>query len=198
MERKTIHPLKLSILKRIMLAAVVLMAAFPLGSRVCLADSVPYRVTVEDGYLALRSAKAYDRSNEIGKLYTGDLVDVFDTTDSTYWYVYSADLGLYGYVNKDYLSAQTSGTPSPASSDPEGPWIVKVDSGYLALRTAKAYDSSNEIGKLYTGDTVEIQDDSDSTYWYVYSSLFGKSGYVNCNYLVAPDSDWTVKGFRQK
>ena len=62
-------------------------------------------------------------------------------------------------------------------------YTVVVDKGYLALRTAKAYDSRNEIGELYTGDTVDVTDTSDSTYWYVYSPKYGKSGYVNRNYL---------------
>ena len=48
-------------------------------------------------------------------------------------------------------------------------YSVHVDSGYLALRTAKAYDYSNEIGKLYTGDQVQVTDASDSVYWYVYA-----------------------------
>ena len=63
-------------------------------------------------------------------------------------------------------------------------YTVSVAKGYLALRTAKAYDSRNEIGELYTGDTVEVTDTSDNTYWYVYSSKLNKSGYVNRNYLV--------------
>lgn len=33
---------------------------------------------------------------------------------------------------------------------------VKVDKGYLALRSEKAYDKNNEIGQLNTGDTVEL------------------------------------------
>ena len=56
---------------------------------------------------------------------------------------------------------------------------MKVKSGYLALRNAKAYDDANEIGQLNNGDTVQVQDSSGSTYWYVYSSRLGKSGYVN-------------------
>ena len=60
-------------------------------------------VSVAKGYLALRTAKAYDEANEIGELYTGDTVQVTDTSDSTYWYVYSPKHGKYGYVNKDYL-----------------------------------------------------------------------------------------------
>ena len=64
-------------------------------------------------------------------------------------------------------------------------YSVHVDSGYLALRTAKAYDYSNEIGKLYTGDQVQVTDASDSVYWYVYAPGLGKYGYVNSRYLTA-------------
>lgn len=133
-------------------------------------------VSVSSGYLALRTAKAYDSRNEIGELYTGDTVQVIDTSDSTYWYVYSPKYGKNGYVNKNYLSGGSSSSSYPT-------WTVRVNSGYLALRTAMAYDSRNEIGELYTGDTVQVMDSSDSTYWYVYSPKLGKSGYVNRNYL---------------
>lgn len=61
---------------------------------------------------------------------------------------------------------------------------VSVSKGYLALRNAMAYDSSNEIGELYSGDTVEVTDYTTSDYWYVYSPKLGKSGYVNNNYLI--------------
>ena len=60
--------------------------------------------------------------------------------------------------------------------------------GYLALRNAKAYDSSNEIGELYTGDTVQLIDTSDATYWYVHSPKLGKNGFVNKNYLTGGSS----------
>lgn len=135
-----------------------------------------WTVSVSKGYLALRSAKSYDSSNEIGQLNTGDIVQVNDSSDSTYWYVYSPKLGKYGYVNKDYLtggSTQDSGNTR----------TVSVATGYLALRSAKSYDSSNEIGQLNNGDTVQLQDTTDPTYWYVYSPKLGKSGYVNKDYL---------------
>ena len=136
-----------------------------------------YTVSVSKGYLALRTAKAYDDKNEIGELYTGDTVEVTDTSDSTYWYVYSAKLNKSGYVNRNYL---VGGGRSTGGSN----YTVSVSKGYLALRTAKAYDDKNEIGELYSGDTVQVQDTSDSTYWYVYSPKLNKSGYVNRNYLV--------------
>ena len=60
---------------------------------------------------------------------------------------------------------------------------VNVVTGYLALRTDTSYNSGNEIGELYSGDTVQVQDSSDGTYWYVYAPKLGKSGYVNKNYL---------------
>lgn len=69
-----------------------------------------------------------------------------------------------------------------------GSRTVKVDSGYLALRNDKAYDSKNEVGKLYTGDTVQIANTNDDTYWLVYAPGLGKGGYVNKNYLQGTSS----------
>ena len=140
-----------------------------------------YTVVVDEGYLALRTAKAYDSRNEIGELYTGDTVDVTDTSDSTYWYVYSPKYGKSGYVNRNYLVGASN------------TWTVSVSKGYLALRTAKAYDSRNEIGELYTGDTVQVTDTSDGTYWYVYSPKHGRCGYVNRDYLIAPSLSGDVR-----
>ena len=130
-------------------------------------------VNVAKGYLALRNAKAYNASNEIGQLNTGDTVEVCDSSDAAYWYVYAPTLGKFGYVNKDYL----------VGLNPVNTKTVRVSKGYLALRNAKAYDASNEIGQLYTGDTVEVCDSSDSAYWYVYAPKLGQYGYVNKDYL---------------
>ena len=87
-------------------------------------------------------------------------------------------VGHRNSVNKDYLVKNKDNTASAVVTK-----TVKVKSGYLALRNAKAYDDANEIGQLNNGDTVQVQDSSGSTYWYVYSSRLGKSGYVNKNYL---------------
>ena len=165
-----------SIFKWAALFALVFTLSLPVTARESFAGSI-YTVSVAKGYLALRTAKAYDSRNEIGELYTGDTVEVTDTSDNTYWYVYSSKLNKSGYVNRNYL---VGGAASTGGSN----YTVSVAKGYLALRTAKAYDSRNEIGELYSGDTVQVQDTSDSTYWYVYSPKLNKSGYVNRNYLV--------------
>ena len=81
-------------------------------------------------------------------------------------------------MNRDYLTGNSSSGPSYSY-----PRTVKVSDGYLALRNARAFDYNNEIGKLYTGDTVYVQDSSTGQYWYVYSSSLGKYGYVNKDYL---------------
>ena len=173
---------KTSFFKWMALFVLVFTLSLPVTAKESFAGTM-YSVSVSKGYLALRTAKAYDSSNEIGELYTGDTVEVMDTSDNTYWYVYSAKLGKSGYVNRNYLVAQGDGSYAGGSS-----YTVSVSKGYLALRTAKAYDSKNEIGELYSGDTVQVQDTSDSTYWYVYAPKLGKSGYVNRNYLVGGGS----------
>ncbi|MDY3248909.1 MAG: hypothetical protein SOX32_01020 [Candidatus Choladocola sp.] len=143
-------------------------------------DCINYIVDVTTGYLALRNAKAYDSRNEIASLCSGTQVTVQDSFDSTYWYVYVPSIRMYGYVNKNYLKPQTYVYQFASDTIT---MIVSVDSGYLALRNAKAYDARNEIGSLYSGQTVELIDASDSTYWYVYAPSLDKYGYVNCNYL---------------
>ena len=130
-------------------------------------------VSVSKGYLALRNMKAYDASNEIGELYTGDVVQLLETSDPKYWYVYSPKYDKNGFVNKDYLVGGSTYTTMS----------VSVSKGYLALRSAMSYDESNEIGELYTGDTVVVIDSSDSKYWYVYSTGLMMYGYVNKDYL---------------
>lgn len=76
-------------------------------------------------------------------------------------------------MNKDYLVGGSTFTSMS----------VSVSKGYLALRSAMSYDESNEIGELYTGDSVVVIDSSDSQYWYVYSPALMMYGYVNKDYL---------------
>ena len=65
-----------------------------------------------------------------------------------------------------------------------GTWkTVFVNSGYLALRNAYSYDSGNEIGQLYTGDTVLVDGECSGSYIYVYSPKYGTSGWVNAGFL---------------
>ena len=63
-----------------------------------------HTVVVDQGYLALRTAPTYDASNEIGKLYTGDLVQrISSNTYGSYIEVYSPKLGASGYVNAGFV-----------------------------------------------------------------------------------------------
>ena len=145
------------------------------------ARSFPMTASVPSGYLALRNAKAFDYSNEIGEIYSGQTVYVIDTSEGLYWWVYAPTLGLYGYVNSDYL---TGTVPSGYQNVSSNVWTVSVADGYLALRTAKAFDYANEIGALYNGQTVQVIDTSEGEYWWVYAPTLGRYGYVNSNYLV--------------
>ena len=91
------------VLKRIFTCVIALALAMPMTVQTGWAATTSYTVTVADGYLALRNAKAYDDANEIGQLNNGDTVQVQDSSGSTYWYVYVPKLGKEGYVDKNYL-----------------------------------------------------------------------------------------------
>ena len=161
--------------QRLLLATVTLLLLLCVAPSRALAGET-YSVKVDKGYLALRTAPSYDEANEIGELYTGDVVTLIEKYNNTYWWVYSSKYGTCGYVNRKYLSSSDSSTYEQ--------YKVKVAKGYLALRTAPAYDEANEIGELYTGDVVTVKDKSNGKYWWVYSPKYGKSGYVNKDYLV--------------
>ena len=160
----------------IAVSAVVLLFLLLIPSSAFAANDPTYAVKVDRGYLALRTAPAYDSSNEIGELYTGDVVYVIDSrSNSQYWWVDSPKYDRRGWVNKDYLTY--------LDDSDKGDYTVKVDKNYLALRTAPAFERSNEIGQLYTGDTVSLLEKYNGQYWRVYSPKYDKCGYVNKDYL---------------
>ena len=87
-------------------------------------------------------------------------------------------------------STSSKSSSSKKSSDNHTVWTVRgagTGEHYLALRTAKAFDASNEIGKLYDGEKVYVYSYSytefTETYWYVYSPKLDKWGYVNSNFI---------------
>ena len=112
------------------LAAAALAFSVPGTTQEAEASCNTYRVNVVTGYLALRTDTSYNSGNEIGELYSGDLVEVLDYTGATgYWYVYSPKYDDFGYVNNDYLDSVTSSVSSYDTM-----WTVSVSTGYLALR----------------------------------------------------------------
>lgn len=172
--------------KWMMMVAIAFVLSLPVTAKICQACPETYRVNVASGYLALRTAQCYDDSNIIGQLYNTDTVDAVDCSGGTYWYVYSPKYRCNGYVDSRYLVSDSTYTYNYTTSTSYSSYPTKtvyVEKNYLALRTAKAYDDANEIGRMYPGDTVYVVDSSDSTYWYVYSPTLNKSGYTNKNYL---------------
>jgi len=161
----------------VLLLAAILILAFPQKAEAIYTTLDTYTVKVESGYLALRNGKAFKKENEIGKLYTGETVVACPTNgdESEYCYVYAPSLHKHGYVNASYLRYKGKYKGDTM--------YAKVKTGYLALRKGKAFKTENEIGKIYTGESVIVLDKSDSEYWTVYAPKLYKTGYVNCAYL---------------
>lgn len=63
-----------------------------------------YYVKGTKNYLALRSEPIDREEVEIGKTYNGNIVQVIEKTNDTYWYVLDYTGGIYGYVKCAYLS----------------------------------------------------------------------------------------------
>ena len=58
---------------------------------------------LQEGYLAIRTAPAFQFENEIGKLYNGMKVQITGGTQNGYVWVFSPDLGISGYVNQSFI-----------------------------------------------------------------------------------------------
>ena len=97
----------------------------------------------------------------------------------------AAQAGTQTYNStQSYFDNNWTGTAANMNNQ-IGAWkTVKVNSGYLALRRDTAFDQSNEIGQLYSGDQVEIQGNGyQGSYVFVYSPKYGCCGWVNAGFL---------------
>ncbi len=119
----------------------------------------------------------------VGKLRNGDKVTVTGSTDG--WYAISNDGGT-GYVSSAYITksdgSETTSTPG-GDEDAEGYVIASA----LNVRSGPG-TNYNILGKLYSGDLVEILGSSNGWYKIVYDS---GEGYVSAEYVQkgAPPDD---------
>ncbi|MDO5475848.1 MAG: hypothetical protein Q4F43_01900 [Eubacteriales bacterium] len=94
------------------------------------------------------------------------------------------------------LEKLSGGAVGKAGLFNDGDWkvVAGLVTGYLALRSAPCYDSSNEIGQLHNDDYVQIcgndtivDHDFDkggpTSYSFVYSPRLYMTGYVNSRFL---------------
>ena len=101
----------------------------------------------------------------------------------------------YKKMSSEELAQVAGGIDGKVGLD-EGPMrtVHGLQSGWLALRSDPCYDASNEIGKLYNDDSVQIMGnaaitDNDfdkapvTSYTWVYSPRLNKSGWVNRRFI---------------
>ena len=163
--------------------AATLIAALTIGTAAMTA-AVPPSATVADGYyvttansfLSLRAGAGtnFRELDRLGK-YTSVRVDEIA---GDWAYVFVPSRNEYGYVYMGYL------TPDGNSGYNNG--SVKtccVKESYLALRTAPSFQRENEIGKIWAGQTVNVQWYTNNGYAYVYAPTLGMNGYVNASFI---------------
>ena len=151
----------------------------------------------------VRQAASAD-SQRLGGLYMGDAVDVIAVNNG--WAMINYN-GRTAYVINDALSYTKPYVPSGVNntytwiketnssnssriqaargymSHDNNTFTVNVASGYLALRYSAVTDPANEIGRLYSGQMVQVQQ-YGSQFDYVYVPALNAYGYVNNDYLI--------------
>ena len=164
------------LMKKIAVALTVATMTLTATSAIASANYTDY-VANEIGVNVRQSASA--SSARLGGLYKGDAVDVVAVLGNGWTQINYG--GGRAYVVSDCLS-YTKPAAENKSHITRGFGTVRVDSGYLALRSEPAYAYENEIAHLYTGDKVQYAGDACGSYVTVYTES-GKFGWVNENYL---------------
>lgn len=67
-------------------------------------DEDEYIVKGTKNYLGIRTEPSSSDEAEIGRSYNGNVVQVLEKTNDTYWYIYDYSSGVEGYVKCAYLS----------------------------------------------------------------------------------------------
>ena len=136
-----------------------------------LRNSKKYRWNIKNKFCSDNGWNLIRYNGTTGYIHGGNLADSYTAP--------KAAATTKGYFDNNWSqTAQNMNTSS-------GSWkTVYVSSGYLALRTAPSYDSGNEIGQLYTGDSVQLTGGAVSgSYVQVYSPKIGSYGWVNAGFL---------------
>ena len=157
-------------------ALAILLALWPTRAHAETKAWDPYAVSIKTDLVAEPSLTA----RELGRLRVGDTVRVIDSSSNAgFWYVYSDTHRRNGWVNRFCLRRETKPTPQDTTEDLRDHYRVRVESGFLALRTHPEYDDGNILERLYTGDVVVAIHKYDGNYWWVYSSKHSQSGYAD-------------------
>lgn len=130
-------------------------------------------------YETPEAAESVDTLNEQKMIY------VLAKLSDTRWLVHTGE--IYGYVDPSMLTQEELATeviigkgPAP-TTDTETYHVYDV-TNYLALRSKPEYDSENELGAMYQGQTVSVLE-KEGKFWYVYSPDLEMYGYTNSDYL---------------
>lgn len=160
-----------------------------------------YASVAEDENLVILNGTDKNATS-VGLLARGDEVTVLSSADHEMVYISAPAMKAFGYVPESKLSKERP-KESEKETDKQADQVIEkkyfiqqgsapakdsvyyasVQTGYLALRTAQAFDASNEIGQIQNGEEVIVVDSSTGTYWWVYAPTLDKYGYVNSNYL---------------
>jgi len=127
----------------------------------------------------------------VGFIHTGNVADTFtatqnivpaaQTTVPAQAAAQSQPAQAYASV-KDYYDNNFSKAAQNMQNSLE--WkTVSVNAGFLALRTAPAYEDANIIAQLNNGDVVQVFGEATGSYVQVYSPRYDAIGWVNAGFL---------------
>lgn len=131
-------------------------------------DLPRYYVTGTEVSLNLRSEIGESGGTVLAQLENGAPVGLVSTDESAFWYVYAYNGGVYGYVRKQYLTADAEAVTAATA--------CCVISDTAALYSGA--DAAEAVCQLEKGDRVTVIACPTGGYWYVYAAEEDCFGYV--------------------
>ena len=165
-----IRKMAATIIATLMIGATAMAAAVPAGA----SSADGYYVTTANSFLSLRTGAGTGYS-EIDRLGYNTTVQVLGY-EGNWAYVFVPARNEYGFVSTSYIAADSGSYYGNVKT-------CCVKESYLALRTYPSFQRENEIGKIWAGQTVNVQWYTDNGYAYVYAPTLGMYGYVNASFI---------------
>ena len=125
-------------------------------------------------------------NGKTGYIHAGNLADSYTVKKAATPAKTNTATQNYVKETQQYYDTTWSKKAQDLSNNHSGLFKEVSVTGYLALRGDTTYDDANELGKLYTGDVVQILGEAGSigSYVWVYSPRLNEAGWVNAGFIV--------------
>ncbi len=163
--------------------------------------------------IGIYSDRSLDDKTALDVLVDGNTVGLVNKVNDDIWWVYDYKSSQYGYMESKYLTnslealemAKDEAAAAEDSDDQEeeesednedkkGPeYFVSWSESALSVRDGPTQETGKQVNRIEYGDIVEVVEQTNDTFWYVYIPSLDMYGYVK-GACLSPISQWEGDG----